>query len=90
MDQDCAIPALRTLEDCLGRLARGLVASGSGETDFEALYDLLGGLYVIPLSENLSLRLAVFLKLTILKGIPSSRHGNCSAGLGPMSRKPGS
>ena len=74
LDRDCAIPALRTLEDCLGRLCtRGLVASGCGETDFEALYDLLGGLYVIPLSESLPLRLAVFLKLTILKGVPISK-----------------
>ena len=74
LDQDCAIPALRTLEDCLGRLCtRGLVASGTGETDFEALYDLLGGLYVSPLSESLPLRLAAFLKLTFLKGVPLSR-----------------
>lgn len=71
LDQDHIIPARRTLEDCLGRLCtRGLVASGSGETDFEALYDLLGGLYVAPLSESLPLRLAAFLKLTILKGVP--------------------
>ena len=71
LDQDCAIPALRTLEDCLGRLCtRGLVASGTGATDFEALYDLLGGLYVVPLSESLPLRLAAFLKLTLLKGVP--------------------
>ncbi len=71
LDQDCIIPARRTLEDCLGRLCtRGLVASGSGETDFEALYDLLGGLYVAPLSESLPLRLAAFLKLTVLKGVP--------------------
>jgi len=74
LDCDCAIPARRTLEDCLGRLVtRGLVASGSGETDFEALYDLLGGLYVAPLSESLPLRLAAFLKLTILKGIPIAK-----------------
>ena len=71
LDQGCAVPAMRTLEDCLGRLCtRGLVASGSGETDFEALYDLLGELYVVPLSESLPLRLAVFLKLTVLKGVP--------------------
>ena len=44
LEQDCVIPALRTLENCLGRLCtRGLVASGTGGTDFEALYDLLGG-----------------------------------------------
>ena len=71
LEQDCVIPALRTLENCLGRLCtRGLVASGTGGTDFEALYDLLGGLYVSPLSESLPLRLAAFLKLTVLKGVP--------------------
>ncbi len=74
LNRDCAIPAQRTLEDCLGRLCtRGLVASGTGRTDFEALYDLLGGLYVVPLSESLPLRLAAFLKLTFLKGVPLSR-----------------
>ena len=74
LNQDCTIPALRTLENCLGRLCtRGLVASGTGRTDFEALYDLLGGLYVSPLSENLLRRLAAFLKLTVLRGIPVSQ-----------------
>ena len=74
LDQDCIIPARRTMEDCLGRLCtRGLVASGTGETGFEALYDLLGGLYVTPLSESLPLRLATFLKLTVLKGVSISK-----------------
>lgn len=62
----------RTFESCLKRLeVRGLVVSGSGSTDFEALYDLLGGLSVVPLSESLPLRLATFLKL-LLKGTPIS------------------
>lgn len=62
----------RTFEACLKRLeVRGLVASGTGSTDVEALYDLLSGLYVVPLSESLPLRLATFLKL-ILKGTPLS------------------
>lgn len=70
LDRECVIPARRTMEDCLGRLVtRGLVASGSGDTDFEALYNLLGGLYVAPLSESLPLRLAAFLKLTVFKGV---------------------
>ena len=74
LDRDGAIPARRTLEDCLGRLVtRGLVASGCGETDFEALYDLLGGLYVAPLSESLLLRLGAFLKLTLRRGVPIAR-----------------
>lgn len=60
----------RTFDACLKRLeVRGLVASGSGSTDFEALYDLLGGLYVVPLSESLPLRLAAFFRM-ILKGTP--------------------
>jgi len=71
---DCGAPAYRTLHDCLRRLVtRGLVASGAGETDFEALYNLIGGLYVAPLSESLSLRVATFLKLVLLRGVPVSR-----------------
>ncbi len=63
---------IRTFESCLKRLeVRGLVASGTGSTVFEARYDLLGGLYVVPLSESLPLRLVTFLKL-ILKGTPLS------------------
>lgn len=72
--QGGSIPARRTLEDCLGRLVtRGLAASGSGETDFEALYDLLSGLYVVPLSERFPLRLAAFFKLTVFRSVPISR-----------------
>ena len=74
LDQDCAIPALRTLENCLGRLCtRGLVASGTGETDFEALYDLLGVLYVVPISESIPLRAVTFLKMVLLDGVTVSQ-----------------
>ena len=63
----------RTLDMCLTRLQmRGLVSAGTGDTDFEAIYDLLGGLYVVPLAESLPLRLAAFLKL-ICGGIPFSK-----------------
>lgn len=51
---------------------RGLIARGVGGTDFEALYDLLGELYVVPLSESLPLRLAAFGKL-LLGGVPFSK-----------------
>ena len=62
----------RTFEACLKRLeVRGLAASGSGSTDIEALYDLLGSLSVVPLTESLPLRLATFLKL-MFKGTPFS------------------
>lgn len=63
----------RTLEDCLKRLVvRGLVASGTGGTDFEAMYDLLGSLYVAPIAESLILRLTVFFK-AIFRGCPIRR-----------------
>ena len=63
----------RMLETCLNRLeVRGLIARGIGETDFEALYDLLGELYVAPISESLSLRLFTFGKL-LLDGVPFSK-----------------
>ena len=63
----------RMLETCLNRLeVRGLIARGTGETDFEALYDLLGELYVAPLSESLPLRLLTFGKL-LLEGVPFSK-----------------
>ena len=66
-------PARRELETCLSRLeVRGLIARGSGNTDFEALYDLLGGLYVVPVSERLSLRLLTCAKL-LLEGVPFSK-----------------
>ena len=66
-------PARRELETCLNRLeVRGLIARGTGDTDFEALYDLLGELYVVPISESLPLRLATFGKL-LLEGVPFSK-----------------
>lgn len=65
-------PERRKLETCLNRLeVRGLIARGDGDTDFEALYDLLGELYVVPISESLPLRLATFGKL-LLEGVSFS------------------
>ena len=64
----------RNFDLCLERLiSRGLVASGAGDTGLEALYDLLGGLYVVPLSESLLLRLKAFLKMTLTEGENISR-----------------
>ena len=64
----------RTLQSCVERLkTRGLIASGTGATDFDALYDLLSGLYVVPLSESMPLRLATFLKLVLLKSTPYNK-----------------
>ena len=64
----------RTFEDCLKRLeVRGLAVSGTGETDFEALYDLVSGLYVVPISESVPLRALTFLKMVVLDGVSVSK-----------------
>ncbi|MDD4509341.1 MAG: hypothetical protein PHY23_00250 [Oscillospiraceae bacterium] len=61
----------RTMTDCLHRLLqRGLAAEGSGETGEEALYRLLANLYVVPVSENLPLRVLSFVRLTVFHGVP--------------------
>lgn len=63
----------RSLEDCTNRLlTRGLLVSGSGETEYDALYDLLGSLSIIPTSGPFFLRLASFVKLTLLAHVPVS------------------
>lgn len=74
LSRELTLTEYRTLEHCLGRLVtRGLVAAGHGETDFEALYDLLGSLYVVPISESLPLRTVTFLKMLLLDGVPFDR-----------------
>ncbi len=63
----------RSFSDCLDRLVtRGLVAKGSGTTDFDALYDLLGGLYVVPISSSFPLKVVTFLKLLCSRTAPGS------------------
>ena len=48
----------RSISACMRRLMqRGLVVEGCGETDEDALYALLSGLYVVPISDSLLLRL---------------------------------
>ena len=64
----------RTFENCLKRLeVRGLVVSGNGDTDFEALYDLLDGLYVVPITAFLPATLprADCFRISFFDGVPS-------------------
>lgn len=54
----------RCFEDCLNRLKqRGLLSEGLGETEEDALYDLLAELYIAPVSENHLLRLWSLIRL---------------------------
>ena len=63
----------RTWEKCLERLmVRGLVVCGSGETDYDSLYDLISPLYIIPLTGNMSARFMTYLKMTLIHNTPNS------------------
>ena len=63
----------RTLDNCIDRLVtRGLVAEGRGSSEYAALYDLLSGLYIAPVSANIFLRLGTFLKLWLFDGVSFS------------------
>lgn len=70
MAREFKLMEYRTFENCLHRLEiRGLIASGTGDTDIDALYNLLCDLYVVPISESLPLRIAAFLKM-LFQGVP--------------------
>lgn len=61
----------RSWQKCLDRLmVRGLVVCGTGETDYDALYDLLSPLYIIPLSGNMPVKFLTYLKLTLIHHTP--------------------
>lgn len=63
----------RTWAACADRLLlRGLLVSGSGATDYDALYDLLSTMYIIPATGSLPLRLFSFIKLVLIKDVPIS------------------
>ncbi len=66
----------RSFPDCVDRLLlRRLLVCGSGQTEYDALYDLLSSLYVLPVGGSLPLRLASFLKLTLFYHIPITTAG---------------
>lgn len=63
----------RSLEECIDRLVtRGLLVCGIGETEYDALYDLVSALYIIPACSTAWLRVLTFLKLTLLDGVSLS------------------
>lgn len=56
-----------SLDSCVNRLlVRGLLICGSGETEYDALYDLLSSMYIMPLSTNPLIQLTTVLKLVVL------------------------
>ncbi len=64
-DRDC--PTNRSLDACVNRLVtRGLLIEGAGETEYDALYDLLSSMYIVPVGGNLFLRLLTACKIMIM------------------------
>ncbi len=60
----------RTCQECTDRLMmRGLIVSGSGDTEYDALYDLLGSLFIIPADGSFYLRMTTFIKMMLSKKI---------------------
>ena len=71
--QETGFMSARSAEECVRRLVqRGLIAKGSGDTGEDALYDLLSELYVIPISENMILKIISFIRLTLFSRLPYS------------------
>ena len=63
----------RSWKDCVERLlTRGLLICGKGETEYDALYDLLSSMYIIPTDGSSFLRVLSFLKLTLVNHVPFS------------------
>ena len=57
----------RSFEETLNRLVvRGLIAAGVGETEEEALYNLISRLYIIPLYQSAPIRIISFLRLVLV------------------------
>lgn len=55
----------RSWQDCVQRLlVRGLIVAGTGDTEYDALYDLLACRFIIPIGAAWPLRVLSFLKLT--------------------------
>lgn len=68
---DYGFQADRTWNACVDRLLiRGLLVSGNGVTDYDALYDLLSSMYIIPATGSFLLRLFSFLRLVLVKDVP--------------------
>lgn len=60
----------RSLEDCLNRLiSRGLVISGSGDTEYDALYSMIAALNILPATGSFLVKIIAFCKLSWKYGL---------------------
>lgn len=76
--EETGLPELQrqapSFEHALTQLvARGLIASGEGETQVDALYDLLSNLYITPIDDSFWNRLAAASKLVTVRHVPRAK-----------------
>ena len=70
----------RPWDDCVNRLlTRGLLVSGCGETEYDALYDLLSSLGIIPTSGSALVRGVSFMKLVFSRRVSVGQALSCFA-----------
>ena len=63
----------RTLDACVNRMiTRGLIVSGTGETEYDALYDLLSAMYIIPICGKPLLQFLTVARLVLLNQVKFS------------------
>ena len=66
----------RTLDACISRmLTRGLIVCGTGETEYDALYDLLSAMYIIPICGKPLLQFLTVARLVLLNRVKLSIAG---------------
>ena len=68
--QESGYNPTRTMEECLNRLiSRGLVVYGSGDTEYDALYDLISTLSIVPATGSFLVKVMAFCKLSWKYGL---------------------
>lgn len=66
----------KSLGFCIERLqSRGLIAAGSGNTVHDALYDLMSGLYIVPVDIRFPRRIIAFFKLVAYNRVSLKQAG---------------
>ena len=71
MEKNTDFICSRSYEDALKRLiTRGLVSVGIGESDEDALYNLISKLYIVPLYQSAFVRVISFLRLALCFNVP--------------------
>jgi hypothetical protein len=74
MTNDAGIGGDVGFESYAERLVRrGLIVKGVGDSDADALYDLLNSLYIIPVTSGLWVKIAAFMKFIFINKISYSK-----------------